>query len=166
MGDRFHRAARDGSTQKGLELLKEATSRDLNRYFCSIAGKFRMIYTLCKNSECEKTSFVKKCFWNYFLSSFSAFKNMTFIVLKHQTIFIGWQWSIVCYIIRQLKIFISILKFKWVFPAQKCCMSDYVRKINRELAIFSQLRNFIRQFTNFSIWGSIICLRLGIPLAI
>jgi len=31
MGDRFHRAARDGSTQKGLELLKEATSRDLNR---------------------------------------------------------------------------------------------------------------------------------------
>ena len=39
MGDRFHRAARDGSTQKGLELLKEATSRDLNRYFC-------MIYTL------------------------------------------------------------------------------------------------------------------------
>ena len=32
MGDRFHRAARDGSTQKGLELLKEATSRDLNRY--------------------------------------------------------------------------------------------------------------------------------------
>ena len=122
--------------------------------------------TLCKNSECEKTSFVKKCFWNYFLSSFSAFKNMTFIVLKHQTIFIGWQWSIVCYIIRQFQIFISILKFKWVFPAQKCCMSDYVRKINRELAIFSQLRNFIRQFTNFSIWGSIICLRLGIPLAI
>ena len=44
MGDRFHRAARDGSTQKGLELLKEATSRDLNRYFCSMAGKFRMIY--------------------------------------------------------------------------------------------------------------------------
>ena len=38
MGDRFHRAARDGSTQKGLELLKEATSRDLNRYLCFIQG--------------------------------------------------------------------------------------------------------------------------------
>jgi len=31
MGDRFHRAARDGSSRRGLELLKEATSRDLNR---------------------------------------------------------------------------------------------------------------------------------------
>lgn len=31
MGDRFHRAARDGSSKQGIELLKEATSRDLNR---------------------------------------------------------------------------------------------------------------------------------------
>lgn len=31
MGDRFHRAARDGSSRQGLALLKEATSRDLNR---------------------------------------------------------------------------------------------------------------------------------------
>lgn len=36
-------------------------------------------------------------------------------------------------------------------PVEKCCMSDYVRKINHELAIFPQLRNLLRQFTNFSI---------------
>ena len=34
-------------------------------------------------------------------------------------------------------------------PVGKCCMSDYVRKINHELAIFPQLRNLLRQFTNF-----------------
>ena len=45
-------------------------------------------------------------------------------------------------------------------PVKKCCMSDYVRKINHELAIFPQLRNLLRQFTNFSIWESSICLRL------
>jgi len=31
MGDRFHKAARDGSSTQGKALLKEATSRDLNR---------------------------------------------------------------------------------------------------------------------------------------
>ena len=57
MGDRFHRAARDGSTQKGLELLKEATSRDLNRYLCftqGFEGEFRVkirLFGLSRPSE-------------------------------------------------------------------------------------------------------------------
>jgi hypothetical protein len=32
MGDRFHRAAKDGSSPQGKALLKEATSRDLDRF--------------------------------------------------------------------------------------------------------------------------------------
>ena len=41
MGDRFHRAAKDGSSPQGKALLKEATSRDLNRLiFNSMLKKY------------------------------------------------------------------------------------------------------------------------------
>ena len=87
MGDRFHRAARDGSTQKGLELLKEATSRDLNRYFCSIASLFCIIEEFCMR---KTFSFVKKVLLKLlFKVHLMHLKNTTFIVLKHKTIFIG-----------------------------------------------------------------------------
>ena len=53
--------------------------------------------------------------------------------------------------------FSHVFKVQVHIPAQKRCMSHYVRKINHELAIFLQLRNSIRQFSQFSIWDSIIC---------
>ena len=76
MGDRFHRAARDGSTQKGLELLKEATSRDLNRYLCFIQGFEGKI------SSKNKLIWLKQTIIITFLIAFMHKNNPTFKVLQ------------------------------------------------------------------------------------